>query len=185
VSDEARIEFRRATPADAPLLERLYARFLESQFALMPGTPRNADFDLSRLVAFRLTDPATVVYLAFVDGEPAGFSDAVVRATGAAPPTSLLARLRRAAAVLLGRDVPVYLGYRSVGHLLNLWVEPAFRGLRLGEQLTSCRVNAMRAAGADFILGEVLTDNAASHRTVQATGAKPWATIYRWPTSGG
>lgn len=182
MTDSGRIEVRRASLDDAALLRTLYARFLESQFALMPTVPRNPDFDLDRLIRFRLSDPSTTVFVATVDGRAAGFSDVVLRYTDAAPPRSLLARFRRAAAVLAGRHVHVYVGFQRVAHLLNLWVEPEFRGLKLGERLTTCRVDLARAAGAEFIFGEVLADNEPSHRTVTATGAKAWATIYRWPS---
>lgn len=183
---DARLHIRPATPADVEALASLYARFLDSQFALADLGPRNDDFDVRAYVLARLGRPGMVVFLATCDGVPAGFSDCSLTRPASQFQPQLGGKLgvRAQAQALLQRlrDRPQtrYLADRAVGYLHNSFVHPDFRGLGLGTQLTTVRVDWLRAADAALIEVHTLFDNVPAQRVFWANGMRPFSLLMRW-----
>ena len=58
----------------------------------------------------------------------------------------------------------------EVAHLFQMWVDPQFRRLHLGEQMVAAVVTWAKEAGADYVELDVVTENSAAHMLYEKCG---------------
>jgi len=143
------VTYREACEDDFPNLINWYAQLNNDFYGMGYRLPQPEDVGRVWLDSFKRTlGRFSNVFIAEVDGRPAGFS---------------LCRLKR---------VPAHMGGVLVGELSDIWVEPSARRMGIGDKLSRMVLDWLKNQGVHSVEIQILKDNEASWKLYKRMGFK-------------